>query len=68
MATRITRKDVESLAAEKGVLVCTWSPGDGMTRYRIFRDPVASQTYCGPRDADFTALGSREAYAYLSAL
>lgn len=31
------RKQVETLAANLGLVVATWAPGDGAVRYRIFR-------------------------------
>ena len=42
--------------------VATWSPGDGVTRYRFFDSP--GNAYCGPANGIFTALGYREACAF----
>lgn len=53
--------------------VRTWSPGDGVTRYRFFTlrpgqgtsaDPTSD--YFGPENGDYTALGRKEALAYAS--
>jgi hypothetical protein len=51
-----------------GFKVCTWSPGDGVTRYRFFREPPANQSYFGPANGIFTALGLKEAMAYARGL
>lgn len=45
-----------------GLWVDTWSPGDGMTRYRFFEEP--GNTYFGPENGIFTAKGYKEAVAY----
>lgn len=47
-----------------GWSVETWSPGDGVTRYRFFKNAPADQTYFGPRDGVYTALGAKEADEY----
>ena len=52
---RITRKELENQAAQAGLYVAAYSPGDGVTRYRFFLTPRSySQS-----DGLFTALGTR---------
>ena len=52
----------------RGVTVETWSPGDGQTRYRFFRGAPSKQTYFGPDNGIYTALGFKEAEAFASGL
>jgi hypothetical protein len=52
----------------EGYIVCTWSPGDGVTRYRFFKNAPAGQTYFGPDNGIFTALGMKEAEAFARGL
>jgi len=42
--------------------VGTYSPGDGVTRYRFFSEPSG---YFGPKSGIFTALGYKEADAFV---
>lgn len=49
-------------AAEKPFYVNTYSPGDGITRYRFFSN--AGNSYFGPENGDYTALGKKEALSY----
>lgn len=67
MAKKLTRMEkLAREAAERGLVVRTWSPGDGVTRYRFFEAPHApGQSYYGPANGIFTALGLKEAYAFL---
>jgi hypothetical protein len=51
-----------------GYSVHTWSPGDGVTRYRFFRNAPKNQTYFGPDNGIYTALGIREAETYAAGL
>lgn len=44
--------------------VFSYSPGDGTTRYRFFKDPVIGQSYFGPNNGEYTALGFAEAMSY----
>lgn len=44
---RRTRLDELRAALPKGITIETWSPGDGATRYRFFRNAPADQTYDG---------------------
>jgi hypothetical protein len=48
----------------KGYSVHSYSPGDGVTRYRFFRGAPTKQTYFGPASGIFTALGFKDAYIY----
>jgi len=60
--TRITRKQIESLAATLGLDTFTYNPGDGQTRYK-FAPQGTYDSYFG-----YTAialLGSRDAEAFL---
>lgn len=47
-----------------GLYFSTWAPGDGATRYRFFDRP--GNSYHGPDDGIFTALGTKEAHAFMS--
>uniref|UniRef100_A0A6M3JP12 Uncharacterized protein n=1 Tax=viral metagenome TaxID=1070528 RepID=A0A6M3JP12_9ZZZZ len=46
MKTRTGRREIVAQAREAGLLCRTWSPGDGVTRYRFFalRGVAANQT------------------------
>lgn len=44
--------------------VFSYSPGDGITRYRFFKSPPNGQNYFGPENGSYTALGFAEAIAY----
>lgn len=56
-------EELEELAKERGLYVRTWSPGDGQTRYRFFKEPSG---YFGPHDGIYTALGLKEARTFLA--
>ena len=60
-----TSKEVRKLAEAAGVHVDTWSPGDGITRYR-FAFPVPG-SYFAWRSCDVlaTCLGARAALQFL---
>lgn len=60
--TRI--QELQSDAAKVGLWVCTYSPGDGVTRYRFFDKP--GNSYFGPGSGVYTALGYREACTFLA--
>ena len=61
--TRRTRLQALSDAArECGLHVDTWSPGDGVTRYRFFDKPSG---YFGPHSGIFTALGFKKAAVFV---
>ena len=57
---------LEDSCERAGLKVDTWSPGDGVTRYRFFAagDPLGSD-YFGGRGI-FTALGLKEAFAFVN--
>ena len=61
-----TQKDVAAAAAQAGLKVCTYSPGDGVTRYKFFKlegcDP--QQSYFGPANGIATVLGASKAIAF----
>ena len=66
-----TRKDLmEYLPNYTQYYVRTYSPGDGMTRYRFFEKQNGEETnsYFGPGNGIYTALGLKEALAYASGL
>lgn len=49
-------------------MVRTWSPGDGVTRYRFFENAPPNQSYFGPQNGIYTALGYKEAYTFAEGL
>lgn len=74
MARKKTQRQLlKEEAADRGLLVRTWSPGDGITRYRFFdkrdlkRHKVSEreQTYSGPDNGVCTALGLKSAFKFL---
>ena len=58
-------KSIAELASYVGLFVATASPGDGETRYRFFTEDGNSYN-SGPSDGIYTALGRREAVAFLA--
>jgi hypothetical protein len=61
------RTELEQDAARAGLEVHTYSPGDGTTRYRFFEIvPGLRQDYFGPRNGITTALGLKEAEAFIA--
>lgn len=58
-------EELQSYAKDVGLHVATWSPGDGATRYRFFDKPGPGQTYFGPANGIYTALGLKDAWNYL---
>lgn len=57
-------------AEKSGLYIRTYSPGDGVTRYRFFRHLESScecnhQTYFGPASGIYTALGLKEAETFV---
>jgi hypothetical protein len=52
------------LCRDAGIYFRTWSPGDGATRYRFFRDPEGRNSYFGPDDGIYTALGIAAALVF----
>lgn len=59
--------DLEAMLP-RGWEVHTWSPGDGVTRYRFFERAPKGQTYFGPDNGRYTALGYKEAVQYAQGL
>jgi hypothetical protein len=61
----ITRLDwLREDTKKAGLYLATYSPGDGVTRYRFFNKPGSN--YFGPRDGIYTALGIKEAEIFLA--
>jgi len=62
--TTSRRTRLMRMASESGLYVATWSPGDGATRYRFFKNkkPVSFFRQSGL----YTALGLSEAETWLS--
>jgi len=62
------RQQLFNLADTVNVHIATWSPGDGVTRYR-FIDKRSEPSWCWDYDATshplYTALGLREASVWL---
>lgn len=56
-------QELQDYARSAGLHVATWSPGDGTTRYRFFDKP--GNTYFGPANGIYTALGLKDAWNYL---
>jgi hypothetical protein len=56
-------QELQDYAKTAGLYVSTWSPGDGTTRYRFFDKP--GNTYFGPANGIYTALGLKDAWNYL---
>ena len=60
------REHLEDSCERAGLKVDTWSPGDGMTRYRFFlAGDLQGYDYFGGRGI-FTALGIKEAFAFVN--
>lgn len=51
-----------------GFTVETYSPGDGITRYRFFENAAPNQDYFGPGNGMHTALGYKKAFLYAQSL
>ena len=60
--TRFQELDDDARAV--GLYVATYSPGGGQTRYRFFNTP--GNTYFGPDNGIFTALGFHDADIWLT--
>jgi hypothetical protein len=66
MARKTRLQELRAEARERGFAVFTWTPGDGITRYRFFERPIhPHQNYSGPANGTCTALGLKAAYGYL---
>ena len=53
-------------AAKQGLYVGTYSPGDGITRYRFFKSPHGRPVSYFSQDGLYTALGLKQAEAWLA--
>jgi hypothetical protein len=66
MAKKKTRlEDLQDYAKTVRLTVATYSPGDGLTRYRFFDKPGPGQTYFGPASGIHTALGLKKAWDFV---
>lgn len=61
-----TAKKVRKLAEAAGVYVDTWSPGDGITRYRFASVPGSYFEWSSVTDTLATCLGARAALQFLN--
>lgn len=60
--------EMERAAAAVGLVIGTWAPGDGQTRYRFFlSDGKSSYGDYHQGDGLYTALGRKDAMAFISA-
>jgi hypothetical protein len=57
------RELLAQYARDAGLFVASWSPGDGVTRYRFFDKP--GNTYFGPQNGICTELGLKKAWKFL---
>ncbi len=60
-----TSTEVRELAKAAGVHVDTWSPGDGVTRYRFASAPGSYFEWSSVTDTLATCLGARAALQFL---
>lgn len=63
-----TRLDKLRADLPPGYAIYTYSPGDGVTRYRFFKNASPKQDYFGPDNGIYTALGYAEAEAFAQGL
>lgn len=63
-----TRLDRLRASLPPGYSVYTHSPGDGVTRYRFFRNAPPYQDYFGPDNGIHTALGFKQAEIFAAGL
>jgi hypothetical protein len=67
MAKRKSRREyLDEDATAVGLYVRTYSPGDGLTRYRFFKKSKVKNSYFGPQNGIYTALGMKEAETWLA--
>ena len=64
MAKQTRIEQLSSMAARMGLYVASYSPGDGVTRYKFFKKK--GNSYFGPGNGIYTALGIKEAKTFLS--
>lgn len=57
----VTRTKMEEWATKMGLYVAHYSPGDGKTRYKVFREPT--DYFAG--DAFFFCFGLKDLYNFL---
>jgi hypothetical protein len=55
--------ELQVAARDQGLYVATYSPGDGVTRYRFFDKP--GNDYFGPQNGICTVLGLKAAHRYV---
>lgn len=67
-ARKETRLDKLRASLPPGYTIETYSPGDGVTRYRFFKNAPPKQSYFGPNNGVYTALGYKEAEAFAQGL
>jgi len=66
--TKTRLQELEEACAEANCFVKTYSPGDGVTRYRFFdlgHTNPKGQSYFGPDNGIYTALGMKEAWTFV---
>lgn len=63
-----TRLDKLRADLPPGYSIETYSPGDGVARYRFFENASPKQDYFGPANGIYTALGYAEAEAFAQGL
>ncbi len=63
-----TRIDRLRATLPQGYSIETYSPGDGVTRYRFFKDASPHQDYFGPDNGVYTALGYAQAETFAEGL
>ena len=70
MAADMTRKEIEETCQRIGLHVDTWSPGDGVTRYRFWNrgvmDTPAEELCYFSCNGIYTALGLAEACTFVA--
>ena len=65
---KMTRFEALEKSLPKNWQVRTYSPGDGVTRYRFFKGAPKEQSYFGPKNGDATVLGIGAAETFADAL
>lgn len=58
------KEELTCICESVGIYYRTYSPGDGVTRYRFFRNP--GNSYFGPDTGMYTALGIKAAFDYVA--
>ena len=65
MAKKTRLEELQDYAKSVGLKVASYSPGDGVTRYRFFDKPGPGQTYFGPASGIATELGLKNAWNFV---